>query len=155
MDEEKITMGDFIAQCNEKRKAKKESCYKQLAMVFGKPDYWTDAELASETNVCTTYIIQLNIVGSDTARSAIEYISPNDLIVKGGKPGAWYKIAPLSDRKFEIRFFTKEIDGTTDFLFQELVKDLCKQSGINYSDLFDSSVEEDESVYLADKKEEE
>lgn len=133
---ENLTMGQFIERCNEKHKTDKENHYKALAMVFGRSDYWVDAKIESKLNVYITYIVQLNVVGNDTVRSAIEYISPNTLAITGGKPKAFYKIEPLSDNKFEIRFCRKEIDGTTDFLFQELVKDLCEQANVNYSELF-------------------
>lgn len=153
---ENLTMGQFIERCNEKHKTDKENHYKALAMVFGRTDYWVDAKIESKLAVYITYIIQLNCVGNDIARSAIEYISPSALSITGGKPDVFYKIEPLTDNKFEIRFCRKEIDGTTDFLFQELIKDLCEQANVNYSDLFDSSDinEEDESVYLADNVEE-
>ena len=155
-EKKNLTMGEFIERCNEKREATKENHYKTLAMVFGRSDYWVDAKIESKLAVYITYIVQLNCVGNDMARSAIEYISPSALSITGGKPDVFYKIEPLTDNKFEIRFCRKEIDGTTDFLFQELIKDLCKQANVNYSDLFDSSDinEEDESVYLADNVEE-
>lgn len=148
-DDEKrnLTMGEFIEQCAANKDSKRKSAYKVIARLFAKNTHWVNAEEISNGAV-RTFILELDDVGFVIARDAITTINPSELCVKStcsrvaGENILWYNIAPLVDNKLEIRFANRKIEKgeiSTDFLFEQMVANLCKLANVKYSELFEGA----------------
>lgn len=148
-EKENLTMSEFIEQCATKKDSKRRNAYKEIAKLFAKNTHWVNAEeIKLENGAVRTFILELDDVGFVTARDAITTINPSELCVKSTCSNVvagnvlWYNIAPLVDNKLEIRFPNRKIENaeiSTDFLFEQMVANLCKQANVKYSELFEGA----------------
>ena len=119
---------------------------KQLLDFLQKNTHWVNAEEISDGGAVRTFILELDDVGFVIARDAITTINPSELCVKSTCSNVvagnilWYNIAPLVDNKLEIRFPNRKIEKgeiSTDFLFEQMVANLCKLANVKLSKLFE------------------
>ena len=142
MNDENLTMGKFIERCANKKDSKRRAAYKVIAKLFATSTHWVDAE-EMVSNVVRTFIVELDDVGYTMAYDAIRIINPSELCVKNiystaiGKTRLCYNIAPLIDNKLEIRFTNHKTKTgeTTDFLFEQMLANLCKLANVDLDDL--------------------
>ena len=142
MNDENLTMGKFIERCANKKDSKRRAAYKVIAKLFATSTHWVDAEEMT-SNVVRTFIVELDDVGYTMAYDAIRIINPSELCVKSiystaiGKTRLCYNIAPLIDNKLEIRFTNHKTKTgeTTDFLFEQMLANLCKLANVDLDDL--------------------